>query len=638
MLPRHTLNTVAVVVVMLLATTAMVVGQGSTPAEDDAPRLSAVLTGVATSFDNEAWKYNQDYAYGAFSSPEDFQQHMTNETSSYFSAMGYKVRLEVEVVDEASGQPVFDQNVNLTASATAWDGSTVEPFILRDGQDGSTFYLDFDVDGAKAAGPDGTPMQWLAAGFQSVDIEIFEDTTTGEPIARGETSLSFVYDRPEISVGIDLPRDPQKRLPESLFRLFNDLGWSDHVNAIDQPVPATANVTLSFDFAYAADRNATLSAFVAYRGVPETGQQAPASGTVPVPHVPGVTDRPDVQNTLATTDTLVVVERQEVDTKTVDSSGAVSFSITPSSVTDASALVLFAVELDDPSVPAGQPRGGSGVVVGAHSVLLPVVTSQQAENPLDVLSLGIEGPGLADSPEARNLNQLTVRLRDPVGDEDDAARGGDLFAVLDDDFANSMLSKGSVGQDADPQRQRDRSGRLATQPIQEATVNRYRVYAFLYDSEDQFYSMTYADRGFELDTSSPLATTDEHATLMLNVTSWTTNYDNNPSESLFQITVQLTAFNEELNLEYNQTVTVGEAGFQSVPVNVSPSGSPGTYEVTIQAYTADTDTGELVQLVRFVTPQEDRGFVDRIPGFETPALLAGAALALGWVALRRRDN
>lgn len=636
MLPRHAAVTTLVTLFLLSSALALSVG-AQDAGEDDAPRLSVVVTDVAAAFEPEAWKYNPEYLRGAFQSPEDFEQRITNESSSYFSAMGYRVRLTVQVIEEGNGNPVSDSNVNLTAAATAWDGSTVEPFILRDGSDGSIFHLDFDVDGASAAGPDGKPMQWLSAGFQSVDVEIFEDTLASQPITRGETTVSFVYDLPRVNVGIDLPRDPQKRLPESLVRLFNNLGWSDHAEAIDQPVPTGANVTLGFNFAFAADREATLKAHIAYRGEPTTGTESPAGGTVSVPHVPGVTDRPDVQNVIGATDSLVIVEEQTLATERVDSTGSVSFSVSPSSVTDASALVLFSVELENATVPTGEPRGGSGVVVGAHSVLLPVVGSQQAQNPLDVISFGLQGPGLVSQEEARQLNQLAVRVRDPVGQEQDAGRSGDLYAVHDDEFQSELLSKGSIRQDSDPERQRDRVGSLSTSHIQEEKVNRYRVYAFLYDSSDQFYSLTYADRGFVLQTASPMATTDEHATLYLNVTSWTTNYDDNPSETEFQITVRVAAFNEQLNVDRNQTITVGEAGFQSVPIEVSPA-SPGTYEVTVEAFSADTTTGELIERVRFVRPEGEQGFVDRIPGFELPVLLAGATLALAWVAFRRRDR
>jgi hypothetical protein len=626
---------IAIVLVLMVAVPAMSADQQTTPLGQEA-QMQAVLVAVNATFDNEAWKYDQQYAGSAFGSPEEFEAHITNESSSYFSAMGYAVALDIKIID-AQGNAVTDENIDINVKIDTSQGE-VRPFKARDADSPEIFHLRFDVDGAIHGGPEAKNLPPLPDGLQVLDVEIVETAPAADDLPQGQNTISFYYDRPEIDLQIPTPRPAQRMLPDSMFRLYNDLGYGDTVPVFDQPIGLDRNVTVTFAFGV-PNAAVTLNAFVAARGVPEymdspAGGQPLPGGTVPVPHMPGVTDSPAVQNALSTMDTLVAVSKTQLAQGVTDDAGFATFEFTPSQATQSAALLLVSAELASPVVPPGQPTGGPDVRVGSGEFLLPVVAQGQLDSPVNAVSFSVAPASNDDPAEVRQVNRLQARFVDPLGSATEASRG-DLFAV--EPQQGRLLASASLSPDTNPARQdRHRVGELPTRAIQVDQVSLYRVYAFLYGSNDVFYTAAYADRGFVLDLAAPQTTVGQQGVFYINVTSATTNYDNNPQESGFELPVRVTAEGVDLSLNFSESIQISEGQVHTITVPISAA-SAGSYPVAVNAWSPDAVHPEQEILVRFVRPSDDRSFVDRIPGFEVVAVFAAAAVAAVWVARRRHD-
>jgi len=634
---------------LLLAT--LLVAGALTSLAPGAPAASEVwsarILDLSASYGPEAWKY--DPGYEGQASPTVVAAHLQNQTTSYNGALGLRVTLKVQLykVDDASAQPTRDHNLSAYIDTPR---GPLYAFVKRDATT-STFYLDFDMDGANNAAPNGKTPPPATAGLQTVVVKIFRrvnDVPSSEPA--GDVQFQFMYDVPYGTV-----TDPamaglisQQPVPDHIFRLFNDVGWDRSVQAFLRPVDPTHTLDLAYAFdPAAAGQTVELYGYVAERGQPTPAGPAPTPGAT-LPFVPGVSDNQTFQSLVHNTDRLVTVYKKLLASQKVGDDGNVLFALKAGDLvqirtTNPEGLFVVAPLLADnfdASACPGDCRGGSQFRIGATEFVVPVsnrrvgIDGYELEDPA---LTGNQAPGPVRDI-ALAANALQVRVRDFAGYSAQDPRTGDVYALVPDGRSPTALSGGglSPSQRETPspnEPQTLMAGDLPVKPIQAQHVSYYRVMALLYRPDDSFYGATFADRGYTVQLSAPVATVPPgEGGVWLNLTSRTTNYDATAEEQTLDLRVVYELRSPDLNVNASQSVLLREGRTTSEFIPLTSS-QAGRFLVTVNSTSGDTLPRPYEVSAEFREPPAKKGLVDRIPGPELPLLLCAlAALAI----LRRR--
>ncbi|HEX9815860.1 MAG TPA: hypothetical protein VGB18_02675, partial [Candidatus Thermoplasmatota archaeon] len=221
-------------------------------ASDDDPEYYEVkLIGFSTFYGSEDWKINPSLYQG------DPAGGLGNATGQYDGSVGHRVTLRVELTDE-QGNPISGADplelpfVHMTAYIDTPRGR-LNGFVGRDTPQSAIFNLHFDTDGTKEppGGPaPGEPLPALNPGLQTVKINIQKGATRATAVDAGTGELVFDYNNPAVDIRI-----PQlgtggyvAQVPDSMFRLFNDIGWGDTTRMVTQPVRSTMDITATYFF------------------------------------------------------------------------------------------------------------------------------------------------------------------------------------------------------------------------------------------------------------------------------------------------------------------------------------------------------------------------------------------------------
>ncbi len=647
---------VALILVASLAGLGMISGAGAStsPADDRADDRgevwSAGLKDLRASYEVERWKY--DTAYEGQAAPGTVIGHIQNQTSSYYGAVGLRATLSIEIFDTTNPAATAGTNYNVTARIPTVRGD-LYALVKRDGTS-NRFFLDFDMDGANNGDPTGRTPPPADPGLQNVAVTIlrrYVDTQTTGKV--GEANFQFTYEIPAQAVAVPAfgGVSYQQGVPDSIFRLFNDVGYDRFVHMVTRDVNASTILQVAYDFGpAAANQSVELYSFLAERGVATGGTTQPAP-TPNLPFIPGVSDNETLQKAIENTDRLTIVSRARIASSLADAEGRVSFQLTGAALLTArdpppsTALTVLAPLLTSNFRAADCPgtcTGGAQFRIGATEAVVPVSNHRALIDGYRLADPGITGSGAP--PQVRDValsvNSLQVFVRDLEGFlPPDDLRSGDAWALIPDAPSTEPLSGGSLSPNQREteagQRQNLLAGNLAVRSIQAQHVSAYRVMALLYARNDAYYGMTWGDRGYELALDAETVEVppgDGGVDIFLQ--SRTTNYDLLGDEPGFDLKVILEINIPDFNVNETKTVTLKEGGTYSelYPVNAEAAG-----QVTVRVASTSGDVlpnPREVSVVFEEVPDEE-SLADKIPGFDAAFVLAAlAALALiGW---RRR--
>lgn len=621
---------------------------------DDGEQWSARLKDLDASYGQETWKY--DLAYEGQASPNTIVTHLENQTTSYAGAVGLRATLKLEIYDTQDPAKVAATTYNITAYIPTSRGN-LHAYVKRLSTSTNEFQLDFDLDGANNGDPRGALIPAADPGLQQVHVNIMKRVNDNPPTTPvGDAAFEFTYELPYqlIEVPDYQGLSHVQSVPDSVFRLFNDVGWDRSVALITRPVTQSTQITADFEFDTAsAGQEVAFYAFRAERGANAQGQNAPAPAPTP-PFIPGVTDNETLQKAIENSDRLIVVSRGQLGTATIDAAGHAALNVTGAGVLASienglqTGLIVVApllVSNFDPALCPGNCLGGSQYRIGATEFVVPITGSRAVIDGYRLSDPGITGsnaPGpLRDV--ALGVNSLQVFVRDIGGfvpPQD--VRTGDVFAVVAESRSTEPLSGASLSpnqRDSNPgERQNLLSGNLQVRPIQAEKVSYYRILAFLYAAGDEFYGITWGDRGYEVDLASPpVEVPPGTGGVQITITSRTTNYDILAQESSFALKVLYQISVLELNTNETRSVTLKEAeSFTDFyPLNASTAGQ---LTVVVSTTSGDVLPRPLEIALDFVEKGPDKHLADRIPGFEAAALVLAALAGLLIVGRRRKQR
>lgn len=616
----------------------LVIGLFAAPLTMGQPELSSVerfkvkLLGVETFYGQEKWKTST-----LFQGAEHFQ----DDAGQYDGALGYRIALRIQLTDEAGNNvpsdPVENRNVNLTAALKTSRGDIPAyvqrmPGLVPGQSDSLVFRLFFDLDGTSPASGRAA-VAALGTGTALVRVNIYKQATTGR-IDAGQDDLVFSYERPSSTISVDgfAARDYVAEVPDSTFRLLNDIGDGLTVPFVTEQVPDTATLRASYDFGVARKD---------VRWTAMTALPCSSANCLPI-------------NGLARTEILT----REIATLETDASGRVNFSAPVRDLLSypgrsaplSAALVVVSASLAPetdlpPELGSQYAKGGLDIVAGADEFVVPIanrvarVTGYSISTQFqDVFANSSAPKPIKD--QAAAVNALTIRLYDETGTTSGTgcANCGDAVAIVPDGPAK-VLGNATIHSVADPVlANRYREASLPVGGIHAAKVSWYRILALFYGSagngdRDVFQGMTYADRGFSIETASTPTRITDQGTYYFNITSRSTNYDLRPAETDFQMKVVYRVTTEN-GLEKNDTIILAEGSSSNQEIKVS-STRVGSLAITYEATSGDTLIGPLTDTVAFHDREPKKRLGDRIPGFE--AILLGAALMGALMLVRRRE-
>lgn len=613
--------------------------------------ISARLLKVDTSYGQETWKY--DVAYQGVFGPQQTLAHLQNSSSTYYGAVGARATFKIQIYDTQNPtRALKDTAYNLTASINTLKGP-LYAFVKRGPgttpgpSDSDLFWLDFDLDGSNNGDPLGRYPPALEPGQKTIRVDITkrqQDIPPSKPV--GSADLVFTYEIPSAAVSIpafnNLPY--LQNLPDDSLRLFNDIGWGDSVLFVDRGVLPANPITITYQFS-GPNLHVRLYGFLAERGVATPGGPVPASNPA-LPFIPGISDNKTLENQLAKSEALIIINQKMLGEATTAPDGQAAFRLTGEDLlkvratAPAQALVVLAPSLDPRMPETPDPAnyaGSANLHVGASELVVPVSDRRAVMERYTLLENSGGAQNLPDPVRQYGLavNGLQVDVRDVDGfvTAPPQVRQGDLVAIIPDVRNSAPLSGTSLAPT-----QRDANllrGTLSVRGIQEQGVSFYRILALLYRENDAFYGLTYGDRGYALSLAATSAPLNLPANLYLNLTSRNTNYDLLPGEPDFQIKVlvRVTA----ADFKYNQTTsyTLTEGGFLGLTFPFQ-SNRTGDVRVDVGSTSGDATPRDLRINLHYVEPKVKKTLADRLPGFDAVLLLAAAAAALVLVGLRRR--
>lgn len=598
--------------------------------EDDPEYYKVKLIGVSTYYGSENWKINPSLYQG------DPPGGLGNGTGQYDGSVGHRVTLRVELTDE-QGNPVSTSDplelpfVHLTAYIDTARGP-LNAFVGRDTPQSPIFNIHFDTDGTKEppGGPaPGDPLPSLSPGLQNVKINIRKGAIRATAVDAGNDELVFDYANPAVEIMI-----PQlgsggyvSQVPDSMFRLFNDIGWGDTTRMVTQPVRSTMNVTAMYFF------GAPGATVKWYALAAERVCQPPSC----------VFDGPGT----------IEIHEKELRKGVTDGTGMITFTAPASELIDFStknydaAVVVVAARLDpSEDLPATLPqefeKGSSRIRTGATEFVVPVSDASVRINSFRINTTLSDRAQQGDAPDpvrdaALAANALEVGFYD-AGSAGGTSTSGDAVAFVPDAPGSDILVRSDITVDPNglPADEGYRVARLPVLPIQEAHVTWYRVMGLLYGpGPNDFYALSYADRGYKASFSAPVAYVGERGTVFLNLTSVTTNYDLRTNEAGFDLRVLLRIDVPDLQINQTEEFVLKEGLNESRPFALTAD-RPADVRVDIVGTTGDTLSDTMSVNARFIEPPPKKNFVDRIPGFETVALLVALG-ALSWRMQSKRE-
>lgn len=596
-----------VLVLAALSAVPAVVAQGM--GEADPEFYGVKLLTVSTFYGSENWKIDPQLYAG------DPVGGIGNATGQYDGAVGHRVTLRVQLTDE-QGNPVGTDTdlpfVSLTAYIDTSRGR-LNGFVGRDAPDSNSFNIHFDTDGT--AEPPGGPapgeaLPSLLPGVQHVKVNIKKGLVRATAVDAGNAELVFDYTNPAVEIQVPAlgTGGYVAQVPDSMFRLFNDIGWGNSIKMVTAPVRSKDTVSATY-----------------YFGQPGATVRWYAMAAERFCQPPGCIYEP--QGT-------IIVHSKEIGKAETDAIGAVTFSAPASSLIDFStksytaAVVVVAAVLDPQedlgtTLPQEFEKGSPRIRTGATEFVVPVSDASVRVNRFRInTTLSDEAQGAGAPDPIRDAVLAANALEVGFYDSGEGSATGDAVAFVPNAPGSDILAKADIT--AEPGGLPDtsyRTARLPVMDIQAAHVTSYRVMGLLYGpGPNDFYGLAYADRGFLATLSAPVTYVGQRGTVFVNVTSITTNYDLQ-QETGFDLRVLMRINVPDLQINATETFNLREGLSESRPFAITAD-RPADIKVDVVGTSGDTVSDTLSINARFVEPPPKRNFVDRIPGFEAVGLVA----------------
>lgn len=605
---------------------------------------SARLTGLNASYGPEDWKYA---GLPGGTSVQAITSHIENETSSFQGAVGLRASLDIEIynIQDRSAAAVQDYSVQAKINTPR---GPIQGYVFRaTGDDPNRFRVDFDLDGANNADPAGNVPPPADPGLQQVELTILKAVRDNPPQKKvGEARMEFTYEQPVQTARIDRleGRSYQQFVPDSMFRLFTDVGWDRSVLMVTRPVVGSDAIELEYEFDPSiAGQAVELRRLVAERAVKPNPSAPTAPAPLPsIPFIPGVSDNETLRKATEGTDRFVTVDNALVTggESVVDANGNVRFVVGAQSLlVHGNDLVVLAAVLKsnfDPDRCDEDCLGSPAFRVGATELVAPV-SSQHVNitryKLLDEQSRGGAAPApVRDVALAANALQVYVRDEDGFSSpnpQNPQTRSGDVYAVVAGGRSSAPLSGAGL---SPSQSEGDvLSGNLPVRNIQEAGVNIYRVFAFVYQSQDQFYGLAFGDRGYRLRLDPLEVQPGDDSGVWVNVTSVTTNYDEVPEDPGFDLKVTLTV---KVGDGANVTKSVAVKELSETATFFAVPAAEVDVPVSVESTSGDLLPPAATTIIRF-TPEDSGVDKPRIPGFDAVALVGAVVAMIAWARRRR---
>lgn len=591
------------------------------PPGDEAETFKVKLLNVTTDYGSERWKLDSRFYAG------NPAAGVANGSASWEAAVGYRVVLKVRLTNDDGGDTTTTdlQNINITAFLQTATGQ-LRAYILREAggptplqSNSPNFHLFFDLDGSNYAPPGGRSTSGQSPGskYVHVDIERKPVTPGGQAVNVGSTDLVFDYGIPSQSVAIPGILDANiVDVPDTSFRLFNDIGWGKSVRMVMQPVDPAKNVQVAYSF-----------------GAPNATVKWWSLAAVRLCQPPACTP--------GSGGGAVEIVRKLLDTGRTDARGQVTFTAPAGDLlrfsgrTFNNGLAVVAASLapeEDLGATLGDSfrYGSTQIRTGATELVVPV--TNQITSLVEFRVENVTTSGQAPDPLTAQA-MATNRLRVVLFDDGGGSTTGDAQAILPNQRDTGVLATGRFNPDSDPAfREKYRVAQVQAKGILDQHVTSYRVLALMYASpNDEFYGLTYADRGFRLDANAPPTPVGQSGALWLNVTSVTTNYDLRPRETGFNINVDVRVSIPDLRINRTERFSLAEAANENRPFPITYN-QVGDLKITILSSSGDTLSNPQSIFAAFIQEEPKRKLAERIPGFEMLWLALGLA---GFLAARR---
>lgn len=613
----------------------------------------ARMVGLASDYGEETWKYSVDFE--GQGSPALLVSHLQNRTTSYAGAVGLRAVVSVELVNQQAPDQALPANYNVTAFIDTTRGP-VYALVARDAGNARLFHLNFDLDGANQVDPLGRVIPPVEPGVKDVVVVATKRVNDANPTVEvGRSNVQFRYVVPASRPALpDLAGSRYlQAVPDGSFRLFNDIGWDRSVLMVLRPVRDDTGLELVYEFE-PQDAGATveLVALVAQRAVATPATNVPAPAPT-LPGVSGVTTRDEAQNLIDNTERAVVIHRGVIGNAAVDASGLVTFNVngqTLRSVQDgapAGAIVVVAPVLAtvfDAAACGADCTGGGQFSVGATELVVPVSPANVAVDAFELTDPALttnQVPSNVPDPireAALGANALEVFVRDLDGFAPNDVRAGDVHAIVPDARSSRALS--SAGLVRSQREDNLLQGSLSVRGIQQERISHYRVLALVYQGQDVFHGVAWADRGYRVDAEPLVAVTPPgDGGVWVNFTSMTTNYDLQAGDPAFGINILYRLDIAAFDIDETRSIALKEGGRESVFVALNAT-TEGRELVRVNSTSGDTlPLGAETEAV-WVAAKEKESLADKIPGPSAPVALAALAFALAFAsrASRRRGN
>lgn len=630
----------AAVVALLLPAGAVASDDGAQP-----PYYDVKLIGIKTTYGPESWKSNASfYQYGPVNG-------FHNYSSQFAASLGYHVELRVRLTDEMGAEIPMNVadvgQISLSAYIPTARGN-LHAYAERDVSlctppvpvacTSPVFRLHFDMDGSSYDADGGLPelkaVPPLAPGLKYVKVDVTRrGALPSNTDNAGDDQLVFNYVTPTQTLNVQgVPPQAVRGIPDTAFRLLNDIGYGSLVTFVHEPYAPGRNMTATYDFGVPF-ATVELHAFSASRGcAPPACVPSPGSS--------------------------MTVHRRSINTTAkTDASGIVSFSIQRDQLLSyptrsfPSALVVLSAQLKPESDVNGTypTKGSAGLSTGAIEAVVPVTGDVARVTAFEIDTRLQENASNAPDPFASlasSVNRITVVSVDEADVK--CSNCGDALAYMPD--REGIYARATIQMDPDPGFPKNREASLPVDSppgspgIRSAKITSYRVLNLFYhppssgpdagSRADEFHAMALADRGFLLDVgATPRAPVDGGGTFWVNITSVNTNYDANPNERSFELKVFARVRVPLAKIYRNETFIVPEGQIVSRPYPVTAAG-PGSHVIKVQATSGDVLSDSIETTIDFYeAPAKKR--LRGIPGFE-PALMVLAMMG-ATLLLRRKQ-
>lgn len=559
-------------------------------------------------------------------------EDLSNQSATWETSLGHAISFQVRL-DGSDGQTIpCDQRFEPVAFIDSggyrlygWTNGTfnTDPLDSAGCQGPAgvrTFNITFDLDGAPSAQLGSYPS---VTGNQRATFEVYyaERPSTANPSGQGALAGRTFIDFSVLPLGVMLDK-PVYRFPDSSLRGFTDTG-----GGVDALMPLTSYVpadTVEFGFdarTLAASGQAfDITAWRVLRSL--SGIEPVAEPPSPLSSLDPISEKvTDVDERTAT----LVGSPMDISNVQPGEDGIHRASVPASQFqpTGVDHVPLTVVSMHAPVV----YTDGGQIITGAATVTVPV----QSHN-FSVRDMRLGG---INDPTAST--QVTIVDQAQVSGGDTGADAGDLFAFRPVGFGFETIARGQLSRETGSSLITGDIDHMGFYTVEEGRpvlngIASYRITGMIYGLDDGFLGMQSVQRGLELTAQPVRVVEDRPSNITVLLTSLTTDFDGDPAEETFAMSVSVTTSGlPGSSAQSNNTYTLIEGQNQPLSYPFTAT-TPGIYTATITARSGEilrTIDVPITIISREQYDEENSAWYDTpgpTPGIVTVALLGIIAL------------